>query len=229
MKILLVEDERSLSRALCRILEKEHYQVDPVYDGEDALFFMESGDYDAVILDLMIPKMDGISVLQNIRSTNQELPILILSAKSDVEDKVLGLDSGANDYLTKPFNTRELLARIRAITKTHALTDSKVTFGNIMLDRNTFELSSPAGCFRLTKKEFLLMDNFMSNPGRSLSSTRLMEKIWGYDSDADIHVVWTYISFLRKKLEALHSNVRIKSVRNLGYSLETIEEKGPSS
>lgn len=220
MRLLLAEDERSLSRAIIKILEKNNYTADAVYDGEDALTYLESGNYDAAILDIMMPKMDGITVLKKLRAQGNLIPILMLTAKAEIHDKVLGLDSGANDYLTKPFDMKELLARIRTMTRSQNTADSKLTFGNISLDRATFELSSPTGSFRLANKEFQMMEILMSNPQHLISTERFMEKIWGYDSDAEINVVWVYISYLRKKLRALHANIQIKATRNAGYSLE---------
>ncbi len=220
MRLLLAEDEHSLSRALVKILEKNNYTAEAVYNGEDALAYLETGEYDAAILDIMMPKMDGITVLQKLRAQGNFIPVLILTAKSEIDEKVLGLDSGANDYLTKPFDTRELLARIRAMTRNQNTVASKLTFGNITLDLATFELSSPYGSFRLANKEFQMMEIFMSNPQNLFSTERLMEKIWGYDSEAGINVVWVYISYLRKKLSALHANIQIKAARNAGYSLE---------
>lgn len=220
MRLLLAEDEHSLSRALVKILEKNNYTAEAVYNGEDALAYLETGEYDAAILDIMMPKMDGITVLQKLRAQGNFIPVLILTAKSEIDEKVLGLDSGANDYLTKPFDTRELLARIRAMTRNQNTVASKLTFGNITLDLATFELSSPSSSFRLANKEFQMMEIFMSNPQSLFSTERLMEKIWGYDSEAEINVVWVYISYLRKKLSALHANIQIKAARNAGYSLE---------
>lgn len=222
MKLLLAEDERSLSRALVKILEKNNYTADAVYNGEDALSYLESGFYDAAILDIMMPKIDGITVLKKLRASGNTVPVIMLTAKSEIDDKVLGLDSGANDYLTKPFDTKELLARIRAMTRTQITADNKLTFGNISLDRATFELSSPTGSFRLANKEFQMMEILMSNPQHLVSTERLMERIWGYDSESEINVVWVYISYLRKKLTALHANIQIKAARNAGYSLEEL-------
>lgn len=220
MRILLAEDEKSLSRAICKIFEKNHYCVDAVYNGEDALAYLQTGDYDAAILDIMMPKMDGITVLKNLRAGGSLVPVLILTARAETDDKVLGLDSGANYYLTKPFDTKELLAAVRAITRGQGVADTKLSFGNITLDRATFELSSLAGSFRLANKEFQMMEMFMSNPRHLISAERLMEKIWGFDSETEISVVWVYISYLRKKLKALHANVVIKASRNAGYCLE---------
>lgn len=222
MRILLAEDERSLSRILVTIFQKNNYSVDAVYNGEDALSYLQSGNYDVAVLDIMMPKMDGITVLKTLRSAGSRLPVLMLTAKSEVDDKVLGLDSGANDYLAKPFDTKELLARIRSITRNQAAADNTLRIGNISLNRATFELSSPTGSFRLANKEFQMMEFLMSNPHHIISSERFMEKIWGYDTDAEIHVVWVYISYLRKKLSALHADIQIKVSRNAGYSLEDL-------
>ena len=218
MRVLLAEDERSLSIAPVKILEQNNYTADTVYNGEDALAYLGSGNYDAAILDIMMPKTDGITVLKKLREQGNLIPVLMLTAKAEIDDKVLGLDSGANDYLTKPFDTKELLARIRAMTRSQRTADSKMIFGNISLDRATFELSSPTGSFRLANKEFQMMEIFMTNPRHLVSTERLMEKIWGYDSDAEINVVWVYISYLRKKLSALHADIQIKASRNAGYS-----------
>lgn len=220
MRLLLAEDERSLSRALVTILEKNNYTVDAVYTGEDALTFLQTGSYDAAILDIMMPKMDGITVLKRLRAQENPVPILMLTAKAEIDDKVLGLDSGANDYLTKPFDTKELLARIRAMTRSQKASDSRLAFGNVTLNRATFEISSSAGTFRLANKEFQMMEMLMSNPQQLISTERFMEKIWGYDSDTEINVVWVYISYLRKKLVALGADIQIKATRNAGYSLE---------
>ena len=220
MRILLAEDEVSLARAIVRILEKNNYSAEAVHNGADALSYLETGNYDAAILDVMMPKMDGITVLKKLRETGNHIPVIMLTAKSEIDDKVLGLDSGANDYLTKPFDTKELLARIRAMTRGQQLTDSRLAFGNITLDRATFALASPFGSFRLANKEFQMMEILMSNPQHLVSTERFMEKIWGYEADAEINVVWVYISYLRKKLSALHADIQIKSSRNAGYSLE---------
>ena len=222
MRILLAEDERSLSRAVIALLEKNNYSADAVYDGQEALEYLEAGNYDALILDLMMPKMDGLTVLRTLREQGTPIPVLILTAKSEVDDKVLGLDTGANDYLTKPFSTQELMARIRAMTRsqTGGQVTSRLTFGNITLDQATFELSSPAGSFRLANKEFQMMEMLMRNPRQIIPTERFLERIWGYDSEVELSVVWVYISYLRKKLSALRSNIQIKVTRNAGYSLE---------
>lgn len=221
MRLLLAEDEKSLSRALTRILESSHYSVDAAYNGEEALDFLDVSSYDAVILDLMMPKVDGLTVLRTLRERNDLTPVLILTARSEVDDKVLGLDSGANDYLTKPFASQELLARIRAMTREQTVqATSRLQVGNITLDRATFELSSPTGRLRLANKEFQMLELLMCNPRNLISTERFLEKIWGYDNEAEINVVWVYISYLRKKLAALHGNIQIKARRNAGYYLE---------
>lgn len=223
MRLLLAEDERALSKALATILERSNYSVDTVYDGEAALEYLAADNYDGVILDIMMPKKDGITVLKELRSRGSKIPVLILTAKSEVDDKVLGLDSGANDYLTKPFHSRELLARIRAMTRTQSSqTSSALQMGNITLDQRTYELSSPTGSFRLANREFQILELLMQNPGNLISAERLMEKIWGYDSETEISVVWVYISYLRKKLSALGANIQIRATRNVGYCLEEI-------
>ena len=224
MRILLVEDEKELSNALTAILKHSNYSVDAVYDGEDALYYLETQNYDAVILDVMIPKIDGIQVLKTIRQSQNHVPVLMLTAKSEIDDRVVGLDAGADDYLTKPFATKELLARLRSVTRRQGeLTDSIITVGNISLNRTTFELSSKYGSFRLANKEFQVLEMLMTNNGQLISTEKFMDRIWGYESEAEINVVWVHISYLRKKLTALKANIAIKANRNMGYSLEMIK------
>ena len=220
MKILLAEDERSLSRAVVRILESGGYTAEAVYDGEDALAYLDSGQYDAAVLDIMMPKMSGLDVLRSIRARGNAVPVLLLTAKAEIDDKVTGLDSGANDYLTKPFDSRELLARLRVLTRSHQTADSTLRFGSVELDRASYTLTGPKGSFRLANKEFQMMELLMSNPGRLISSERFFEKIWGLDSDAELNVVWVYISYLRRKLDALGTGLQIKATRGVGYTLE---------
>lgn len=219
MRILFAEDEVSLARAVAKILERNNYSVEVVHNGLDALCYLESGDYDLAILDVMMPQMDGITVVQRLRQMGNAIPILILTAKAEIDDKVFGLDSGANDYMTKPFDTKELLARIRVLTRSSLLPDTKMYYGNITLDRSTFTLSSPSGSIQLTNKEFQMMELLMSNPHSLISSEQFIRKIWGYETDTEINVVWVYISYLRKKLTALQANIQIKSSRNAGYTL----------
>ncbi len=221
MRILLCEDEVELSNALVALLKHNKYSVDAVYDGEEALDYIDAGNYDAVVLDIMMPKLDGIQVLKKVREKGNNIPILMLTAKSEVDDKVQGLDFGANDYLTKPFELKELLARIRAMTRDkNEVTTSILSFGNITLNRASFELKSSKGVFKLANKEFQMMEMLMVNPKHLITTERFMEKIWGFDSDSEISVVWVYISYLRKKLTALDSDIIIKVTRNTGYSLE---------
>lgn len=224
MRILLAEDERSLSRAVIALLEKNNYSADAVYDGAEALEYLAAENYDAVILDIMMPKMDGLTVLRKLREQGSHIPVLLLTARSEVEDKVLGLDTGANDYLTKPFATAELLARIRSMTRSRTVqSGSRISFGNVTLDQTTFELSAPGGSFRLANKEYQMIELLMRNPGQVIPTERFLEKIWGYDSDVEVNVVWVYIPYLRKKLAALHADIRIKATRNTGYSLEEMK------
>ena len=224
MRILLAEDEKSLSKALKAILTKRNYSVDCVFDGEEAVSYAMATEYDLVIMDIMMPKQVGISALKEIRAKGNNVPVLMLTAKSEIDDKVEGLDSGANDYLTKPFATQELLARIRVLTRQPSSTQGNVLkFGNLTLDRGSYELSSPKSKYRLAGKEFQMMEMLMMNPGILISTEKFMDKIWGLDSESDISTAWTYISFLRKKLAALDANVQIKAVRNSGYTLEEIK------
>lgn len=221
MRILFAEDELALSKALTTILKRNNYSVDAVYDGQTALEYLEMDNYDCAILDIMMPKLDGISVLKEIRKKGMQIPVIMLTAKSEVDDKVLGLDSGANDYLTKPFEAKELMARIRAVTRIQTVqSDSLLKFGNLTLNQATFELSSSAGSISLANKEFQMLELLMSNPHHLISADGFFEKIWGYDSEAEMNVVWVYISYLRKKLEKLDADVKIKATRNVGYSLE---------
>ncbi len=221
MRLLLCEDERGLSSALVKILKHYNYSVEAVFDGEEAIMLLEVENYDAIILDIMMPKVDGIAVLKTIRERGDTTPVIMLTAKSQVDDKVIGLDLGANDYLTKPFDTKELLARIRVITRTLSDSSSSIlTVGDINLNRKTFEFYSNKNSFKLASKEFQMMEMLMINKGHIIPTERFMEKIWGYDSEAEINVVWVYISYLRKKLALLESTVKIKATRNTGYSLE---------
>lgn len=226
MRILLCEDEPELSNALVAILKGNNYSVDAVYNGLDAVAYIESEIYDAVILDIMMPKLDGISVLKEIRLKGNNVPVIMLTAKAEIEDKVQGLDLGADDYLTKPFEIKELLARLRSITRRQSnIVDNVLSFGNIKLNTSTFELYTNEKSIKLVGKEFQILEMLMRNPSKLISVENFMDKIWGYDSDADTNVVWVYISNLRKKLNSLNSNVEIKVSRNLGYSLEVVGGK----
>ncbi len=221
MRILLAEDERSMSRALVAILTKNNYTVDAVFDGEEALRYLRSGEYDAAILDIMMPVTDGIEVLKALRSSGNLIPVIMLTAKSEIEDKILGLDSGANDYLTKPFDSGELLARLRAITRVSTIqADSVLKYGNITLSRTTCELTGPSSSVKLAGKEFQMLELLMTDPGVLISTETFLNKLWGLDSDSDISVVWTFLSYLRKKLAAVGADCQIKAYRGQGYSLE---------
>ena len=221
MKLLFAEDEKSLSRAIKIILEKSNYVVDAVYDGAEALDYLAADSYDGVILDIMMPKKDGITVLREMRERGDMTPVLLLTAKSEIDDKVLGLDAGANDYLTKPFDSKELLARLRAMLRVqHTQTSSALAYGNVTLDTATCTLASPTGSYKLAGKEYGIMELLMRSPAVIISADRILERVWGYESDADINVVWVYLSYLRKKLTALGADVQIKATRGAGYSLE---------
>lgn len=224
MRLLLAEDEKALSRALKAILERDGYMVDAVYDGQAALDCLDTGSYDGAVLDIMMPALDGIEVLRQLRARGDLLPVLLLTAKSETDDKVQGLDSGANDYLTKPFAVRELLARVRAMTRAHsAQTDSRLTLGNITLDRATFALYSPTGSFRLANREFQMLEMLLCSPGHVIPEDRFMERIWAQEGYTETSVVRIYISYLQKKLKALHASVRIRTVQKAGYVLEVEE------
>lgn len=224
MRILLAEDEKEMSNALVAILKHNNYSVDAVYDGADALDYGLSGNYDVIILDIMMPKRNGIEVLEKLREKDIYTPILMLTAKSQIEDRILGLDKGADDYLSKPFAMGELLARVRAMgRRKQEYTPNLIKVGNISLNKENYELSNDTSSLRLGNKEFQMMEMLMTNPKRLISTEQFMERIWGYDAEAEINVVWVYISYLRRKLEALEANIKIKAVRGIGYSLEESE------
>ena len=225
MKILLVEDTPQLNKALTALLRRNSYTVDSAYDGEEALLFIRDYKYDLIILDIMLPKIDGLEVLRNIRRNKIATPVILLTAKSSVEDKVLGLDLGADDYLPKPFATAELIARIKALgRRSESYVEQVRKIGNIALDSNKFELSVDNEKIKLTNKEFQLLDLFVRYPGHIFSTEHLMEIIWGYDTDSEVDVVWTHIGFVRKKLKKVGANVEIVTKRGAGYSLEGISE-----
>lgn len=220
MRVLLADDEKELTNALTAILKHDHYAVDVVYNGEDALDYGRTENYDVIILDIMMPKMDGLTVLKELRKANIGTPILMLTAKSEIEDRITGLDTGADDYLSKPFAMGELLARIRAMTRRKAeFTPNIIQAGNLTLNKENFELSTDKASIRLSNKEYQMMELFMNYPKRLFSTEQFMEKIWGYDSEAEINVVWVYISYLRKKLSTLEADVEIRASRGAGYML----------
>ena len=220
MRLLLAEDEKRLSMALCEILSKNKYDVDAVYDGAEALEYIRSGLYDLIILDIMMPKLDGISVLKEIRKAKNDVPVLMLTARDDIQDKVNGLDCGADDYMTKPFSTEELLARVRALTrrKGEVVTEC-LEFGDIYLDVKTSELGCASSKIVLSLKEYKIMEMLIQNSGQIIPKERIIEKIWGGDSDAEYNNLEVFISFIRKKLRFLGSKTEIKTSRGMGYSL----------
>lgn len=221
MKILIAEDDTSLRRALISILQKNNYSVEAVDNGGDALNYLCSGIYDAAILDIMMPVIDGVSVLAQARKEHNATPVLLLTAKAEIDDKITGLDSGANDYLTKPFDMRELLARVRVLTRKSGIQQNcTLSFGNTTLNTQSFELSAPNGSYKLANKEYQTMLLFMRNPKTVISSSQVLENIWDLDSRAEDNTVWTYISYLRRKLEAIGADVEIRTMRGAGYILE---------
>ena len=221
MRILVADDEPEMTMVLEALLNREHYSVDVVSDGQEALDFGLSTNYDCIVLDIMMPKLDGIQTLQALRAKKVATPVLLLTAKGQVEDRVAGLDSGADDYLPKPFDNREFIARVRALTRRGGeYTPTALTAGNITLDRSTFELKCGGSRVRLGSREFQMLELLMRQEGRLISTEQFMEHIWGYDSEAEINVVWAYISYLRRKLEAAGANVRIVARRGQGYLLE---------
>lgn len=225
MRILIVEDEISLAEAVTAILKKEQYFVDAVYDGMDGLDYALSGIYDLILLDIMLPKMNGLDVLKEIRKNNISTPVMLLTARSEVNDKIKGLDCGADDYLTKPFNKGELLARVRALTRRKGeIPSNELVFGDLTLNQSTYELICGNLNVKLGAKEFKIMQMLMFAPKSIISKDEFIEKIWGYDSEAEYNSIEVYISFLRKKLGAIKSSVQIKASRGIGYYIEEIKE-----
>lgn len=221
MRFLIAEDEETIARALKVMLEKNKFSADVVHNGLEALDYLTATAYDAIVLDIMMPGMDGISVLKTARSRGITTPALFLTAKAEVADRVAGLDAGADDYLPKPFAATEFLARVRALVRrSNSYAPSSLRLGNIMLDCGEYTLSSPMGTLRLGNKEFQLMELFLRHPRQVFSSEHLMEKIWGLDAETGIDVVWTYIGFLRRKLKQLEATVELKTIRGAGYALE---------
>ena len=223
MRVLLAEDEKELSDALAAILKHANYSVDAVFDGADALDYALAQESDAVILDIMMPKLDGLAVLKKLRQQGRNVPVLFLTAKSQLQDIIDGLDAGADDYLTKPFAMGELLARLRSISRRQPeFSPNMLQYGNLSLNRENFELSTCRGICRLSGKEYQIMELLMRNPGRLISTELFLEKVWGYDAESDISVVWVYLSNLRKKMASIGANVQIKATRGAGYLLEEI-------
>lgn len=222
MRLLLVEDEIQLSEALNQILTKNKYVVDAVYNGEDGLDYGLTDIYDVIILDIMLPKLNGLEILRRLRKENIKTPVILLTAKGEVDDKVKGLDYGADDYLVKPFATDELLARLRALTRRQGeiINDNILSFGDIKLNISTYELEGPCNSIKLSLKEFEIIKFFIQRPKIVVTKDELISKIWGYDSEAEYNNIEVYISFLRKKLGYIDSNTSIITVRGVGYKLE---------
>lgn len=221
MRILVADDEQELTEVLAEILRRAHYSVDVVYNGQDALDYGLAENYDCLILDIMMPELDGLQVLQALRQQQVSTPVLLLTAKGQVIDQITGLDSGADDYLPKPFDNGEFIARVRALTRRGGVyLPNVLTAGKATLDRSTFELSGSCGAVRLGNKEFQMLELLMRQRGRPISTEQFMERIWGYDSEAELNVVWAYISYLRRKLEAVGAEIRIIARRGQGYLLE---------
>mgnify|MGYP002509544432 CR=1 FL=1 len=224
MRILIAEDEVQLAKGLKYLLEKSKFSVDIVHDGIAALDYFHQAEYDAVVLDIMMPGLNGIEVLKRIRAEKSGVPVMMLTAKAEIEDRVAGLEAGADDYLPKPFSTREFIARVRALVRrSGSYTDNILSYGNIRLDCNRFELSSGTESVRLNNKEYQLMELFLGHPHYVFSSGHIMDKVWGQDSEAGMDVVWTYIGYVRKKLRGLGADIEIRTVRGAGYSLEEIK------
>ena len=223
MRILIAEDEVSIAKALKVMLERNKYVVDAFYNGTDAVDYACTNVYDALILDIMMPGMDGIAALTAIRRSGVTTPALFLTAKAEVEDRVAGLDAGADDYLPKPFAASEFLARVRALTRrSGGYAPALLRLGNTTLDCGQYTLSTPAGSLRLNNKEYQLMELFLRHPRQVFSSEHLMQKLWSMDSTAEMDVIWTYIGFLRKKLKLLEADVEIRTIRGAGYALEEL-------
>ncbi len=222
MRILIVEDEEAIAEALAHILIKNKYLVDTCYDGESGYDNAMTGIYDIIILDIMLPGMSGLEILRSIRQNKIICPVLLLTAKDEISDKVKGLDLGADDYMTKPFAMEELLARIRSLSRRaeNVVSDNTLKFSDVSLNLQTYELSCGVNSINLGLKEFSIMEYLLNNPNKVISKEMMIEKIWGYDSDAEYNNVEVYISFLRKKLRYISSQAVIKTVRGVGYRLE---------
>ncbi|MDE7104264.1 MAG: response regulator transcription factor [Ruminococcus sp.] len=222
MKILVVEDEIQLADALSELLKRNMYSVDTFYNGIDGLDNALTGVYDCIILDIMLPRMNGLEVLSNLRAEKISTPVLLLTARSEIDDKIKGLDYGADDYLTKPFVTGELLARVRALTrrKGELVDENKFEYNNLILHKNTCSISCDGNDMKLSLKEYYIMEMLIANHGQILPKERIIEKIWGSESDIEYNNIEVYISFLRKKIASVSAPVQIKTARGIGYFLE---------
>ena len=226
MRLLIAEDEKDLADALCVLFEKNQFSIDTVGDGFSAYEYASSGEYDAIILDIMMPKLNGIDVLKRLREDSVSTPVMMLTAKGQKDDRILGFNSGADDYLPKPFDPDELIARVRALLRrSNAYTPDILRFGDISLDTGDGTLKCNNRQVKLSAREYRLMELFMRSPHTVISADRIMERIWGWDSDAETSVVWVHISNLRKKLSSIGSSVSIRANRGLGYALETENKK----
>ena len=221
MRILIAEDEVELAGALKFLLEKNRFSVDVAHDGEEALERFRSAAYDVVVLDIMMPGADGMEVLARIRGSGSAVPVLMLTARGGIEDRVAGLEAGADDYLPKPFASREFIARVKALSRRNAgYRESLLAFGNLELDCNRYMLGCGGQWVRLNNKEFQLAELFLRHPRFVFSTSHLMDRIWGQDSESGIDVVWTHIGFVRRKLKQIGSRVEIRTIRGAGYSME---------
>lgn len=224
MRLLIVEDDKDIVKALRTLFEHNHYSVETVYNGNDGYDHAISGNYDGIILDLMMPGMDGLEVLRALRSAGIKTPVLLLTARGELEDKVTGLDAGADDYLPKPFAAGELLARVRAMLRRREnYQEDILEFAGMQLNLSTFELSFGDKSMRLVSREFQMLQLLMQSPGSVISTEHFMERIWGWDCDVEVSIVWVYVSNLRKKIDSLGAPVNIKALRGVGYCLEKKE------
>ncbi len=221
MRLLVAEDDPRLLKSLVHIFKTNNYSVDGVSNGDDALTYASSGDYDGLVLDIMMPGRDGIELLRELREKGDKTPALFLTARSEVSQRVEGLDAGADDYLPKPFSTPELLARVRAmLRRKENYTPDTLKFNGVELDVSTYELIYEGKKQALGSREFQIMEMLMQHPGNIISSDRFMEQIWGWDSDVNVSVIWVHVSNLRKKIDAIGAAINIKFVRGVGYALE---------
>ena len=221
MRLLIAEDEPDLAEVLCAFFEKNRFSVDTVNDGFSAYEYVSAGEYDAIVLDVMMPKMNGVDVLRRLREEGVKTPVMMLTAKTQKDDRITGFNAGADDYLPKPFEPDELICRVRAMLRRGGgYTPDILTFGDVSLDTSSGMMTGSGGSVRLSGREFQLMEMFMRSPGVVFSADRIMEKIWGWDSDAEINVVWVHMSNLRKKLRSIGSDVTVHASRGLGYMLE---------
>lgn len=226
MRLLIAEDDKDIVKALTALFEHNNYSVDAVYNGNDGYDYAVTGGYDGMILDIMMPGMDGLEVLRALRNAGVRTPVLLLTARGDVEDRVNGLDAGADDYLPKPFAASELLARVRAMLRRREnYQDDILEFMGLTLNLSTFELGFQNNSMRLVSREFQMLQLLMQSPGSVVSTDQFMERIWGWDSDVEVSIVWVYVSNLRKRIDRLGAPVNIKAVRGIGYCLEK-KEKG---